>query len=106
MKREVKVEEMLLSIIIPVYQVEKYIDECLKSVIKAIKEVDKVEVLLLDDGSKDGSALVCKQYEQEYALFPFRKLRSFKNKTQWSSSGPRKVYYMFGCRRCVINRFH
>lgn len=71
MKREVKVEEMLLSIIIPVYQVEKYIDECLKSVIKAIKEVDKVEVLLLDDGSKDGSALVCKQYEQEYSFIRY-----------------------------------
>lgn len=64
-------EKMLLSIIIPVYQVEKYIDECLKSVIKAIKEADKVEVLLLDDGSKDGSALVCKQYEQEYSFIRY-----------------------------------
>lgn len=62
---------MLLSIIIPVYQVEKYIDECLKSVIKALKGEDNIEVLLLDDGSKDGSALICKQFEQEYSFIRY-----------------------------------
>lgn len=69
--QEVKVEKMLLSIIIPVYQVEKYVDECLKSVIKALKGTDNIEVLLLDDGSKDGSALVCKQFEQEYSFIHY-----------------------------------
>ena len=62
---------MLLSIIIPVYQVEKYIDECLKSVVKALNGTDNIEVLLLDDGSKDGSALVCKQFEQEYSFIRY-----------------------------------
>lgn len=70
-KQEVQVEKMLLSIIIPVYQVEKYIDDCLKSVINAIKETDNIEVLLLDDGSKDGSALVCKKYEKEYTFIRY-----------------------------------
>ncbi len=62
---------MLLSIIIPVYQVEKYIDECLKSVIKALKGGDNIEVLLLDDGSKDGSGLICKQFEREYSFIRY-----------------------------------
>ena len=70
-KHEVKIEKMLLSIIIPVYQVEKYVDECLKSVIKALKGADNIEILLLDDGSKDGSALVCKQFEQEYSFIHY-----------------------------------
>lgn len=70
-KQEVKAEKMLLSIIIPVYQVEKYVDECLKSVIKALKGTDNMEVLLLDDGSKDGSALICKQFEKEYSFIRY-----------------------------------
>jgi glycosyltransferase involved in cell wall biosynthesis len=43
----------LLSIIIPVYNVEKYIEACLNSVIKQLP--DWVEVVIVDDGSPDGS---------------------------------------------------
>lgn len=55
---------MLFSIIIPVYNVEKYIHKCLESVIKQYDE--NFEVLLIDDGSTDASPLICQQYAIKY----------------------------------------
>lgn len=49
-----------LSIIVPVYNQIKYIDCCLQSVLQQINE--EVEVLLIDDGSFDGSEAVCEKY--------------------------------------------
>lgn len=49
-----------VSIIIPVYNTEKYLRECLDS-IKMQNYVD-LEVLMVDDGSKDGSGMICEEY--------------------------------------------
>lgn len=50
----------LISIIIPVYNVEKYLHRCLDSILaQTLKEY---EVLLIDDGSNDSSALICDEY--------------------------------------------
>ncbi|ASW43549.1 glycosyltransferase [Clostridium isatidis] len=57
-------KDILLSIVVPVYNVEKYLDECLKSIINNYQE--GVEVILVDDGSKDSSPLICDKYEKEY----------------------------------------
>ncbi len=59
MKNEVK-----LSIIVPVYNVEKYLNECIDSIINAY--VDGVEVILIDDGSTDRSSVICDKYEEQY----------------------------------------
>lgn len=51
---------MLFSIIIPVYNVEKFLQECIDSVIKQIiKHTIDAEILLLDDGSTDMSGKIC-----------------------------------------------
>lgn len=50
----------LLSIIIPVYNGEKYIKECLESINK--KNNDNIEVLVIDDGSTDNTQNICKKY--------------------------------------------
>ena len=50
-------KEDLISIIIPVYQVEKYIERCLKSVIN--QTYSNMEIILIDDGSKDQSGKIC-----------------------------------------------
>ena len=55
---------MLFSIVIPVYNVEKYIDECLKSVL--IQDFSDYEVVLVDDGSSDSSGEICDRYAGEY----------------------------------------
>ena len=53
---------MELSIIIPVYNAEKYIRECLDSVIN--KKYD-CEVILVNDGSSDSSLTICEEYSRK-----------------------------------------
>ncbi|RHL08887.1 MULTISPECIES: glycosyltransferase [Bacteroides] len=55
---------MKLSIIIPVYNTEKYLDKCLGSIL-AQDEKD-LEIILVDDGSKDSSSEICSNYELKY----------------------------------------
>lgn len=52
-----------LSIIIPVYNVEKYLGECLNSILK--QQHDGCEIILVDDGSTDSSGLLCDGYRTE-----------------------------------------
>ncbi len=52
----------MISVIIPVYNVEKYIDKCLESVIN--QTFDKFEVILIDDGSTDASGIKCKEWKE------------------------------------------
>ena len=47
----------LVSIIIPVYNIEKYIEECVKSVLA--QSYKNFQVILVDDGSKDNSSIIC-----------------------------------------------
>ena len=56
--------EKLLSIIIPVYNVEKYIERCVKSV--AIRNKELVEIILVDDGSTDKSGKLCDELAKQY----------------------------------------
>ena len=51
--------EELISIIIPVYNSEKYIDNCLKSIIN--QDYKNIEIIIIDDGSKDDSFSICKE---------------------------------------------
>lgn len=58
-----------ISVIIPVYNVENYIDECLQSVLKNMQlfEDGEVEVILINDGSTDQSEAICKNYANHNA---------------------------------------
>lgn len=49
-----------VSIIIPVYKVENYLDRCLESVIK--QSLKNIEIILVDDGSPDACPEICDQY--------------------------------------------
>lgn len=57
---------MFISLIIPVYNVEKYLDKCIKSVIMHKPEEYDMEVILVDDGSADRSGEICDQYAAKY----------------------------------------
>lgn len=50
----------LISIIVPVYNVEKYIAKCLDSLVN--QTYLNIEILLIDDGSTDKSLSICKKY--------------------------------------------
>jgi len=50
----------LISVIIPVYNVEKYVERCLDSVIN--QTYKNLEIILIDDGSTDNSGKICDEY--------------------------------------------
>ena len=50
----------LVSIIIPVYNVEKYIEKCIDSIIN--QTYKNLEIILVDDGSPDGCPEICDKY--------------------------------------------
>lgn len=61
---------MLLSIIIPVYKVEKYIERCLQSVVDGYNLQDNnIEVLVVDDGSPDSSGVIADDFANKYSCF-------------------------------------
>lgn len=49
-----------ISVIVPVYNVEKYLDECVQSILN--QTYDNIELVLVDDGSTDGSSEICDKY--------------------------------------------
>lgn len=57
----------MLSIIVPVYNTEKYLAKCLDSIIQALEKVEiKTEVLVINDGSTDNSKIVIEKYKNEH----------------------------------------
>ena len=55
---------MKLSIIVPVYNVKNFLAECLESLVN--QTMDDYEIILVDDGSTDGSADIVRSYEAKY----------------------------------------
>ena len=53
-----------ISVIIPVYNVEKYLRQCVNSVLE--QKLDDIEIILIDDGSPDGSPAICDEYADKY----------------------------------------
>ena len=49
-----------LSIIVPVYNVEKYLEKCIDSILH--QKFHEFEIILVDDGSKDSSGILCEEY--------------------------------------------
>ena len=62
----------LFSIVIPVYNVKDYLSECIEAILCQRKDNDGVndfEVILVDDGSTDGSSKICDEYAEKYCDF-------------------------------------
>ena len=57
-------KEVLVSIIVPVYKTEKYLDECVQSILK--QDYPALEILLIDDGSPDNCPALCDDYASRY----------------------------------------
>lgn len=53
-------KEELISIIVPVYNMEKYLERCVKSILA--QTYNRIEVILVDDGSTDNSPAMCDSY--------------------------------------------
>ena len=57
--------KLVLSIVIPIYNAEKYLEECLESVINQEVLSGKYEIICIDDGSTDNSNLILEKYNKQ-----------------------------------------
>ena len=57
---------MKVSVIIAAYNAEKYLVETLQSVVN--QTLDDYEIITINDGSKDGTLDILKEYEKEYPI--------------------------------------
>ena len=58
----------LVSVVIPVYNSEKYLEECLDSILNQTYE--NIEIIAIDDGSEDSSLDILKKYSNKIRIFP------------------------------------
>ena len=54
----------LISVIVPVYNVEKYLNRCIDSILN--QTFKQIEIILVDDGSTDNSPIICDEYCDRY----------------------------------------
>ena len=59
----------LISVIVPIYNVENYIRQCLDSILS--QSYENFECLLINDGSTDASASICREYVAKDARFRY-----------------------------------
>ena len=59
------------TILIPVYNVEKYLDSCINSLKEQTEPFGNMEILLINDGSRDNSADICRRWADEYENIHF-----------------------------------
>lgn len=54
-----------ISVIVPVYNVERYLDRCIQSILN--QTLKELEIILVDDGSPDNCPALCDEYAQKDA---------------------------------------
>lgn len=64
----------MLSVVIPAYNVEKYIERCITSVLK--QKLKDIEIIVIDDGSKDKTADICKKLSQDNKNIIFKRVEN------------------------------
>lgn len=60
-----------LSLIIPIYNVQDYLEICLQSVVKSMGDYSNIQVILVNDGSKDHSGEIAQQFVQSHNHFHY-----------------------------------
>ena len=60
-----------ISVIVPVYNAEKYLRECVNSILG--QTLSDIELILVDDGSTDSSPAICDRYAEQDARVQARR---------------------------------
>lgn len=60
-----------VSVIVPVYNVEQYLDRCLKSLVR--QTLQEIEILVVNDGFPDGSQRIIDRYVKQYPQKVFKR---------------------------------
>lgn len=55
--------EDLISVIVPVYNVQNYLNECVESIVS--QSYKKLEIILVDDGATDNSGVICDEWKEK-----------------------------------------
>ena len=53
-----------ISVIVPIYNSEKYLKKCIDSILN--QTLEDIEVILINDGSKDNSHSICLEYQKKF----------------------------------------
>lgn len=64
---EKQFQQPAISVIVPIYNTIDYLEECLNSLV--LQTLQNIEFILIDDGSTDGSGIVCDNYAQKDSRF-------------------------------------
>ncbi|MDR1460052.1 MAG: glycosyltransferase [Campylobacteraceae bacterium] len=62
-KKEHTLKQPLISVIVPIYNVERYLEKCLNSIIN--QTYKNLEIILVDDGSPDNCGKICEEYAKK-----------------------------------------
>ena len=59
-------KEKVLSVVIPSYNIQQYINQCLESLIQTEEILDQLDIVVVNDGSKDDTVLIAQKYVDQY----------------------------------------
>ena len=77
-------EEITVSVVMPVYNGEKYLNQAIESVLLQRKEISSIELLIVDDASTDSTPEIIKKYQKETP-----EIRYLRNKTNMGAARSR-----------------
>ena len=80
----------IITIIVPIYNVESFLDDCLMSIVN--QTYDNVEVILVEDKSRDGSLSIARKYKKQYG---FKLIEKEVNYLEEKFSYAKKIYLSF-----------
>ena len=85
------------SVIIPVYNVKRYLQACIESVLNQTQK--EMEIILVDDGSTDGSTEIVKDYEERYSIIK----AAYQNNQKLGAARNRGITEAVGKYLCFLD---